>query len=784
MKKNKYSLDYPNLLTNGKIFPAWVQKYFKEYTLEDPSYSLDSDVKDGCQTHVKTKKEFRKYQEFLTRYLSFDSPYDSILLYHGLGSGKTATVIGIYNNLFNANNGNWNVIIILKAILKTATWDGPRNELDMWLDHREKERRYSNIYFISYDSPTADKQFMDLINRLDKNKKNLFIVDEAHNFIRNVYSNKQTQKGKRAQVIYDYIRDEKENNPRKTRIILISATPIINVVYELALIYDLLRPGIFNLSESEFNHLFIKNDQISNDTVNMFQRRILGLTSFYESIDPTTYATTTTYYINVEMSKYQWETYTYFDNLEKQFENAHPGHDNSLYKTYTRQSSNFVFPNIHDISGEKRPRPFDFHISEKEAIDIIRAKQTSKSEVSDKILIRRESYEKALKNYIQTFNQTVLELLHKMELYESLEDEFKIILRKADKIAKIEPNLSAIERLNKAMVKHYNKPKKCSQLFQLLYDCSSKYVLLCLNIMTSPGPVLIYTNYVLMEGIDVISIYFNALGYSAYNHKKPENGTDYKRYCEYSGRINKDILTVYKSEYNKAINKEGKTIKIIMISPAGTEGLSLLSVRQIHIMEPHWNEVRIKQMIGRGVRLCSHKYLPIIDRKVDIFRYLAVSKHATSPTTDELIQNLAMKKEKIHQSFLDAIKQASVDCELNFNVNKLKNPDLKCFHFNENAELIKQSTGAYTNDFDLDYKGSSGFRSTNSKEIPTELIEITAINSKNKKKKYWLNRISNIVYYYGKQVYPVGVLQTINKTNIPKTYYDNGELIFYLKPDN
>lgn len=30
-----------------------------------------------------------------------------------------------------------------------------------------------------------------------------------------------------------------------------------------------------------------------------------------------------------------------------------------------------------------------------------------------------------------------------------------------------------------------------------------------------------------------------------------------------------------------------------MISKAGTEGISLQNVRQIHIMEPHWNEVRI-----------------------------------------------------------------------------------------------------------------------------------------------------------------------------------------------
>ena len=50
---------------------------------------------------------------------------------------------------------------------------------------------------------------------------------------------------------------------------------------------------------------------------------------------------------------------------------------------------------------------------------------------------------------------------------------------------------------------------------------------------------------------------------------------------------------------NSPKNKNGDTIKIIMISSAGSEGLDLKNIRQIHIMEPYWNEVRVKQVIGR-----------------------------------------------------------------------------------------------------------------------------------------------------------------------------------------
>lgn len=44
-----------------------------------------------------------------------------MLIYHGLGSGKTVTAIGVYNALYNHFKG-WNVFIIIKATLKDKPW--------------------------------------------------------------------------------------------------------------------------------------------------------------------------------------------------------------------------------------------------------------------------------------------------------------------------------------------------------------------------------------------------------------------------------------------------------------------------------------------------------------------------------------------------------------------------------------------------------------------------------------------------------------------------------------
>jgi hypothetical protein len=51
----------------------------------------------------------------------------------------------------------------------------------------------------------------------------------------------------------------------------------------------------------------------------------------------------------------------------------------------------------------------------------------------------------------------------------------------------------------------------------------------------------------------------------------------------------KGIREENKKIYNDKENINGKNVKIIMISPAGAEGITLHNTRQVHILEPFWN---------------------------------------------------------------------------------------------------------------------------------------------------------------------------------------------------
>jgi len=60
MSKNNYI----NFQVNGKLFPSWILLNFKKYQL--PEY-IQKEGEDPCRM-TKTKKELRKYQEFLSKY--------------------------------------------------------------------------------------------------------------------------------------------------------------------------------------------------------------------------------------------------------------------------------------------------------------------------------------------------------------------------------------------------------------------------------------------------------------------------------------------------------------------------------------------------------------------------------------------------------------------------------------------------------------------------------------------------------------------------------------------
>ena len=617
---------YVNLKVNGKLFPSWVMKNFNRYKL--PEIFLDGS--DPCN-EKKTKAELRKYQEFLGRYLDYNSPYRDVLIYHGLGSGKTRSAINIYNVLYNSSP-DWNVFVLLKATLKESTWV---RELERWLQKDEKEFRTANIHFISYDAPNADKLFLETVKNVDAAKKSLYIIEECHNFINNVYTNMSSKQGRRALTIYEHIIQDKKDNDG-VRVIMISGSPAINIPFELALTFNLLRPGTFPKLEAEFNRMYVSADgypTINPAKKNNFQRRILGLVSYYIGSTPEYFAQKRVNYVDVPMSDYQNDIYTYYEKIEEAIARKMRSGSGGNYKSYTRQSCNFVFPAMKQgMNGETRPRPRDFKVKESEimAVSKGRVKEEKKEKyykVND-YLVRVEEFVDELDKYFGRKHQEDTEKGH------TLMDDVEA-LKKID-----------AEYTIKTFTDYMKNDKRVkSSLLTEMHQSSAKMTFLIMMIMRSPGPAQVYSNYVVMEGLQIFKVYLKYFGFTSFFSK--ERGKDGFRYTEYHGGIDpKDRRKVLES-FNRSENKTGQICKIVMISPAGAEGISLNNVRQVHIMEPYWHEVRITQMTGRAIRQCSHRDLPMEDRFVEVYRYKSVRAGSGNQkwTTDQYIESMARSKE-------------------------------------------------------------------------------------------------------------------------------------------
>jgi len=210
----------------------------------------------------------------------------------------------------------------------------------------------------------------------------------------------------------------------------------------------------------------------------------------------------------------------------------------------------------------------------------------------------------------------------------------------------------------------YNDLDEIDMQLQNLKKFSIKFYKILKAIKKADGPVFVYSNFKEYGGIKTLVKVLEFHGFK--NYKK--YGTGAKRFTVWSGDVKLCDKECMKNVFNQKKNKDGSLIKVILGSPAIKEGVSLLRVRQVHIMEPYWNFSRLEQVIGRAIRFCSHKDLPKKERKVEVFIYLATHPD-DKYMIDKHILNIAKRKQKIIVEFERALKESAVDCNLFYHAN-------------------------------------------------------------------------------------------------------------------
>ena len=725
-----------------------------------------------CNTdETKLRKQFNvfQYQMFLEEYMKElnkihpkEANSRGLLIYHGLGSGKTCSGLLVGEACKFYKGKARKMILMIPASLVLEPWikelsgkcsknptlrkklrDSIRKNKDK--PDSEQKKIYKAIcekegyYIVHYNAENITGGWRDALNKIPTRKgsdnpfdDSVIIIDEIHNLV-NAIVNSKEGKNKISKVdIYNKIFFAKN-----AKVVLLTGTPIYNKPVELAYIFNMIRGYIserknikFETNEDVFNKLFLKSkgDKYEALNPNMFRRRINGLVSYYKGASEKQFARKVEENVYIPFEDSQQRDYETIRKLEAESMRDDTGKSGKNSSARIRQNTAMI-SNVH------LPR-FLFDKNLQKNYDSIPGNHIKKNGVP---IPPRHIKERTLKN------KTLPSMVAKEDyqnVIELLDNDFKPL--------HVDNDLHKISR------KMYHAMKL---------------------IKKSRGPTIFYSQY---EGLYGITLFAEAMKQNGYvDFDKLKGGRDEARrrkglpeedpehikgtYMLWTGN---HAINATRKIYNSFENKDGSLIKCFLMTKAGKEGINLLGVRQIHILEPWWNDVINEQVIGRGVRMCSHNHIRKSDftdlrikqeeatdeqRLVNIYKYYGLpdlrpmeymrsgtikkslipmikeaQKEMKRKSTDYHIYRIAERKKQKERVFLELMKDVAIDCFINAIING------------------REEEGCFVDENHQDYFESWNVRDNNLMEEdnnPTSGFKLIKINGKY----YWKDR-KNKVY--------------------------------------
>lgn len=685
---------YPNL--NDPLFNIKIAER-KEFN--DTQYNGEiANVEKQAEILCNAEFELAPHQLFVRNFLSFQTPYNSLLLYHGLGSGKTCSAISVAEEMRDyliQMNIDHRIMVIAspnvqenfklqlfderKLKLVDGLWSiractGNKllkeiNPMNMKGLTRENvigqiKKIINNYYkfmgYIEFANDIINKSAIDsdikgtrqikkaIRQKLRRHYSNrLIIIDEVHN-IRDTDENSDKKRVPKELL-------KLVENVDNLRLLLLSATPMYNSYKEIIWLVNLMnindrRPTI------EIKDVFNGDGTFKPAGRELLERKATGYISFVRGENP----------------------YTFPYRLWP----------NEFSKEHTFENDKYPYP-IQQLNGK----------------DIIQH-----LEILSVYLVETGSYQQKGYNYIINKLKEI-GLTKGMPSFENMESIGYILLQRPLEALNIiypHPDLvdgkidvdeivgkKGLARImsfeENPMRNNFEYIDPALRIFapNEIGKYSGKIKNICDRVMNSTGVVLIYSQYI-DGGVLPIALALEELGFTRTRSvnslfKTPPtekiDALTFKTKTELSSNE-----TFYPAKYvmitgDKALspdniadinlstnvdNKDGSRVKVIFISQAGAEGLDLKFIRQVHILEPWYNMNRIEQIIGRAVRTCSHKDLSFNKRNVEIYLYASLMENRREEAADLYVYRLAELKAVQIGNVSRVLKEIAVDCILNY----------------------------------------------------------------------------------------------------------------------
>jgi len=206
-----------------------------------------------------------------------------------------------------------------------------------------------------------------------------------------------------------------------------------------------------------------------------------------------------------------------------------------------------------------------------------------------------------------------------------------------------------------------------------IQNYSAKFTRVIKSIDEGEGLVFVYSNLATL-GAQLFAMALEEHGYSPYQGKAllVDNTNKKGSYILLSTINPQDVNITSLIDKAKDIrNKEGNVIRVIISSPVVAEGVNFRYVRQVHVLEPWWNMSRIEQVIGRGLRTCSHQALPFEKQNCTIYLH-TVRTNDGFECYDEYTYRIRVEPKAVRIAKVRKIlAESAMDCPIQKDINTL-----------------------------------------------------------------------------------------------------------------
>ena len=684
---DKYEIEDPHYID----YPDKNDKRFEEKIYEKKEFNMFEISKEskGLINMCENKDfEISAHQLFLKNFLTKETPYNGVLLFHGVGVGKTCSAITISENFRDLYATREKRIIILcsknikigwKKTIFNPDLDENQCSGNVFLKRNIKTKREVNRLVRDYYEIMAYLSFANYVKRLVKIKGKKYLKETEEEkerlVINELFSNRL--------LIIDEVhnlRDDGEKDIKDSvdmiekvikysdnlKIVLLSATPMYNRSTEIIRLINML---LMNDKREIINkdRVFTKVGSLKKGGLNILKSSLKGYVSYVRGEDPSSFPV-------------------------------------RLYPSYTESFT-----------------PYKSTVDGKRSLSMILDRENyPKNDMKKKEIIGSNKL-----TFLETFGSKLVKGSHQWQIYNRLEKEvlenssdeemlpsIKDINRviRAGNIVypyktdenesiRIDDTISASGLKNTFSIKNKSSSVEYTYKKEVLKDCgpfldkdlienySVKIKIILDLIEKSDGIIFIYSNWI-KSGVIPLVLALEQNGYKKYSGetilKYPEYEEGKEKYSTkrktkvlISSDDNKEypirymVISGGEDKLSKNIeeelrivtdsnNHDGKNIKIIIGSSVASEGIDFKRIRNIHILEPWLHLNRLEQTIGRGIRFCSHGDIDEEKRNVLVYLHAIVNTN-DNESMDSAVYRYAEKKAIDIGEIEDILKRGAID---------------------------------------------------------------------------------------------------------------------------